>query len=167
MKMESAFIEERKTPAGYRIRVDVSTYEFFVYNEKGKLETPRSSNWKPGTPNKVPRIVFLGLEFGLDHFILGELTFLNTRDGKMIVPYKYEKEPKTILLPVSTLADVTPAIFYRYGFSKEIVKASETGLEFKHVIVDESLPKSELINLKVRYPKLNVFIQKKRISLLK
>lgn len=162
MKMENALIEERKTPAGFRIKVDVSTYEFFVYNQNGKLETPRTSDGKPGMPNKVPRIVFLGAEFGLDHFILGELTFLNARDGKMIIPYQYEKESKTILLPASTMADVAPAILYKYSFSKEIVKATEMGFQFKHVIVDESLPKSEMIYLKLRYPKLNVFIQKKK-----
>lgn len=162
MKMENALIEERKTPAGFRIKVDISTYEFFVYAQNGKLETPRNPDWKPGMPNKVPRIVFLGSGFGLEHFILGELTFLNTREGKMVIPYQYEKEPKTILLPCYTFADIAPALLYKYDLSREIVKATEMGFQFKHVIVDESLPKSEMINLKLRYPNLNIFIQKKK-----
>jgi hypothetical protein len=165
--MEDVLIEERKTPAGFRVKVDVNTYEYFVYTQRGTLETPKMPDWKPGLPVKVPRIVFLGGEFVLNHFILGELTFINSRDGKMIIPYQYgeSKEPKNILLPAYSDSDIVPILVYHYQSYRDIVKATDMGMVFKHVVVDESLPKGEMVNLKVRYPKVNIFIQKKKVSL--
>lgn len=159
-------VEERRTPAGFRVKVDINTYEYFIYNSRGSMEVPKMPEWKPGMPTKVPRIVFLGGEFILNHFILGELTFVHSREGKMAIPYQYgdSKEPKNILLPSFSDSDIMPVILYHYESYKDVVKATDMGMVFRHIIVDESFPKGEMVNLKVRYPKVNIFIQKKKVS---
>jgi hypothetical protein len=165
--MEEIFIEERRTPAGFRVKVDVNTYEYYIYNSKGNLEVPKMPDWKPGIPVQVPRVVFVGGEFNLTHFILGELSFVNSKDGKMSIPYQYgsSKEAKVLYLPAYSECDIMPVILYHYESYKDVLKATERGIVFKHIVVDESFPKNEMVSMKLRYPKVNILIQKKKVSI--
>jgi hypothetical protein len=158
--MDDALIEEKVSPEGYKIKVDLNTYYYSITNPRGHKEVFSS------TQPKVPRIVFLGDGFNLSHFFLGELVFVNAKDRKLIIPYQFRdsKDLKTILLPSHSESDVMPVILYHYFHYKEVVKATEMGYIFKHIIVDESITKSDLVNLKVRYPQVNIYIQKKKNS---
>lgn len=156
-------MEERKTPGGYTVRVHRATMTYEVISRKG-TEIPRSSK-NNSSIVKVPRIIFLGSSFNLSHFRLCDLTYVNSKSGKLQIPYQYEDAPdiKIISVPTGSDSDVLPIIPYQYQSLKEIVHAAEQGLEFQNIIVDESSPKSEMVNLKIRFPTVNILILRKKI----
>ena len=156
-------MEERKTPGGYTLRVHRATMTYEVISRKG-TEVPRSSK-NNSSIVKVPRIIFLGPSFNLSHFRLCDLTYVNSKSGKLQIPYQYEDAPdiKIISVPTGSDSDVLPIIPYQYQSLKEIVHAAEMGLEFQNIIVDESSPKSEMVNLKIRFPTVNILILRKKI----
>ena len=95
----------------------------------------------------------MGSSFNLSHFRLSDLTYVNAKSGKLQVPYQYEgaSDIKIISIPTGSDSDVLPIIPYQYQTLKEIVYASDQGLEFQNIIVDESSPKNEMVNLKIRF----------------
>lgn len=158
--MDDSMIEERKSPLGYLVRVEIKSYKYTIFKPDGELEK------NVGTVNepypKVPKIVFMGKNFQLPHFHLGELIYLNTRKGKMIIPYNHSSAKGDISVGITCFSesDIFPAMLYHYQDLKEFVRANEEGYVFKHAIVDENFPKSDMIHLKIRYSKLNIFIHK-------
>ncbi|MBP6740482.1 MAG: hypothetical protein KA146_10845 [Leptospiraceae bacterium] len=101
----------------------------------------------------------------MSHFRLCDLTYVNSKSGKLQIPYQYEDAPdiKIISVPTGSDSDVLPIIPYQFQSLKEIVHAAEQGLEFQNIIVDESSPKSEMVNLKIRFPTVNILILRKKI----
>jgi hypothetical protein len=155
-------MEERKTPAGFTVRVHRATMTYEVFSKKG-AEVPRNSKSNSSIV-KVPRIIFMGPSFNLSHFRLSDLTYVNAKSGKLQVPYQYEgtSDIKIISIPTGSDSDVLPIIPYQYQTLKEIVFASDQGLEFQNIVVDESSPKNEMVNLKIRFPSVNILILRKR-----
>lgn len=156
-------MEERKTPAGFTVRVHRATMTYEVITRKG-LEIPRNAK-NNSAIIVVPRIIFLGSSFNLSHFRLADLTYVNSKAGKLQIPYQYEgsSDIKIISVPTGSDSDVLPIIPYQYNSLKEIVHAAEQGLEFQNIIVDESSPKNEMINLKIRFPTVNILILRKKV----
>jgi hypothetical protein len=156
-------MEERKTPGGFTLRVHRATMTYEVISRKGP-EVPRNSKTNLSIV-KVPRIIFLGASFNLSHFRLADLTYVNAKSGKLQVPYQYEggSDIKIISVPTGSDSDVLPIIPYQYNSLKEVVHAAEQGLEFQNIIVDESSPKNEMVNLKIRFPSVNILILRKKV----
>ena len=152
-------VQVRKTPQGYLIKVVTDSLRFVVTTPSGTPEVLEGGI----TPVPTPRVIFYGKDFDLSHFSLGDLSFVNTKEKKMIVPYMHggSREMKVIGIPVESWADVHPVILYHFKDSSEIsAQAAVMGLA-KHMVVDESA-KNEMIGFKIRYPKINVYIQKKK-----
>jgi hypothetical protein len=162
--MNQETLEERKTPGGYILRVHRATMTYEVISHKGP-EIPRHSK-NNSTIVKIPRIIFLGHSFNLSHFRLTDITYVNAKSGKLHIPYQYEgtADIKIITVPTGSNSDVLPIIPYQYQILKEIVYAAEQGLEFHDIIVDESSPKNEMVNLKIRFPSVNILILRKKVE---
>ncbi len=154
-------VDERKSPKGFRIRVLLDSLRFTIMTPGGFPELIHGSI----DPIPAPRVVFLGSQFELGHFPLGDLTFVNAKDGKMIIPYQYggSTDMKTILIPADSQADMLPVIIYNFKNTKDITTQSVIMGLSKHIVVDETLPKNEMVGIKVRYPLTNVYIQKKKL----
>jgi hypothetical protein len=56
-----------------------------------------------------------------------------------------------------------PVIIYNFKNTKDIATQSVIMGLAKHIVVDETLPKNEMVGIKVRYPLTNVYIQKKKL----
>lgn len=152
-------VQVRKTPQGYLIKVVTDSLRFVVTTPAGSPEVLEGGI----TPVPAPRVIFYGKEFDLSHFSLGDLNFVNTKEKKMIIPYMHggSREMKVIGIPVESWADVHPVILYHFKDASEIsAQAAVMGLA-KHMVVDESA-KNEMVGFKIRYPKINVYIQKKK-----
>ncbi|MDX1961154.1 MAG: hypothetical protein SFU98_21470 [Leptospiraceae bacterium] len=159
--MSESLIERRISPQGFTIKVDIRTLTFSVYTPKGLKENYPGLNT---ADLAVQRVVFLGDSFHLEHFITGELSFVNSKDSKMNIPYLYggAKEQNTISLPCYTYADITPVILHHYKTAKEIIQIAQSNqLSFKCIIAEET-NKSEIVNLKIRFPQTNIFIIKRK-----
>lgn len=153
-------IEEKKTPKGYVIRIVRDTMRFTITNPAGLTEKMQGS----ATPVPVPKVVFLGNDFDVSHFPQGDLAYVNSKEGKMSISYQHasSRELKTIHIPVETSSDIVPVIMYHFKEIKEFYAQGVLMALIKHIVIDESFPKNDMVSLKIRYPQVNVFIQKKK-----
>ncbi len=163
--MEDTLYEERKTPAGFLVKVRLSKMTYVVFTDKGP-EIPRGSKNK-SIVVPVPKVAFLGEEFDLSHFRLGELNFVNVKGGKMVIPYQHggSKEIKTILLSTGSSSDVLPVVVSHFRSKNELIQKCDEGETFHHLVVDEGLPRTDMVGLKIRYPALNILVIKKKVNL--
>ncbi len=161
--MEESLYEEKKTPAGFLVKVRLSKMTYVVFTAKGP-EIPRGSK-NNSIIVPVPRIVFLGIDFDLSHFQQGELSFVSVKAGKMVIPYQHggSKEVKTIFLNSGSGSDILPVIIFHFKTIQEFIAGSEGGNEFHHLVIDEDFPRQDMVSLKIRFPVLNILIIKRKI----
>jgi hypothetical protein len=162
--MEDNLYEERKTPAGFLVKVRLSKMTYVVFTNSGP-EVPRGSKNKSIVVN-VPRVAFLGEDFNLSHFRLGELSFVNVKAGKLVIPYQhgFSNEIKTIFVSTGSASDVLPVVIYHFKVKEELISACEKGDSFHHLVVDEEIPRTDMVTLKIRYPAMNMLVIKKKIA---
>lgn len=153
-------VQIRKTPQGYLIKVVTESLRYVVTTPAGVSEVLEGGI----TPVPTPRVVFYGKDFDISHFTLGDLSFVNTKEKKMIIPYMHggSREMKVIGIPVESAADMHPVILYHFKESSDVSSQPAILSITKHLVVDESIPKNEMVGFKIRYPKINVYIQKKK-----
>ena len=156
--------EERKTPNGFLVKVRLGKLTYVVFTPKGP-EVPKGAKSNSIIVN-VPRVVFLGDDFNLSHFRLGELSFVNVKAGKLVIPYQHggSRDIKTIFLNSGSESDILPVIIYHFNFVKDISQATEKGIEFHHLVADETLQKNDMVTLKIRFPTVNILLLKKKIN---
>lgn len=160
--------EERKTPGGFLVKVRLAKMTYVVFTQKGP-EVPRGSK-NNSIVVAVPRIVFLGSEFNLAHFRLGEVSFVNVKQGKLVIPYQHSNtgnEVRTIFLNSGSDCDVLPVVVYHFQNNEDLIRSRDQGVEMHHLVLDESYPRQDLITLKIRFPALNMLIVRKKIAVHK
>jgi hypothetical protein len=162
--MEDSLYEERKTPAGFLVKVRLAKMTYVVFTDQGP-EVPRGSKTK-SIVVPVPRVAFLGTDFNLSHFRLGELSFVNVKQGKLVIPYQHglSNEIKTIFVSTGSQSDVLPVIVYHFEEKDALVAECEKSDIFNHLIVDEDIPRTDMVTLKIRFPKMNILVIKKKIT---
>ncbi len=153
-------IEEKKTPKGYIIRIVKDTMRFSITNPAGLPELIQGTP----IPVPVPKVVFIGSNFDIAHFPHGELTYINSKEGKMIISYQHNtsRDLKIIHIPIETQSDIAPIVMYHFIDMKEFNSQGVLMALIKHIVVDDSFPKNDMVALKIRYPQVNVYIQKKK-----
>lgn len=163
MEDEEQLYEERKTPKGYLVKVRLNKLTYVVFTPKGPEVPKGAKNNSIIVP--VPRVVFLGDDFSLSHFRLGELSFVNVKNSKLAIPYQHggAKDIKYIFLNSGSESDILPVIIYHYNTVREVIKSSEAGNSFHHIVSDEGLHRNDMVTLKIRYPLVNILILKKKI----
>ncbi|MCB1142716.1 MAG: hypothetical protein H7A24_04245 [Leptospiraceae bacterium] len=156
--------EERKTPGGYLVKVRLSKMTYVVFTPKGPEVPKGAKNNSIIVP--VPRVVFLGEDFNLSHFRLGDLSFVNVKSGKLVIPYQHgaSREIKTIFLNTGSTSDILPVIVHHYNTPKEVAQLSEQNLDFHHIVADEGLQRNDMVSLKIRYPTVNILLLKKKMT---
>ncbi|MBE7413435.1 MAG: hypothetical protein L6Q54_06535 [Leptospiraceae bacterium] len=160
---EEPLYEEKKTPAGFLVKVRLAKMTYVVFTSRGPEIPKGSKNNSIIVP--VPRIVFLGEDFDLSHFHTGELSFVSVKAGKMVIPYQHggSKEVKTIFLNSGSGSDILPIIIYHFKKTQDFIVGSELNNEFHHLVIDEDFPRQEMVSLKIRFPTLNILIIKRKI----
>jgi hypothetical protein len=156
--------EERKTPAGYLVKVRLNKMTYVVFTPKGP-EIPKGAK-NNSIIVQVPRVVFLGDDFNLSHFRLGELSFVNVKSGKLVIPYQHgaSREIKTIFLNTGSASDILPVIVHHFNSPKEINQLTDDHQDFHHIVADEGLQRNDMVSLKIRFPTVNILILKKKMS---
>ncbi len=156
--------EERKTPEGFLIKVRLSKMTYVVFSPKGP-EVPKGAK-NNSIVVVVPRVVFLGDDFNISHFRMGDLSFVNVKNGKLMIPYQHggSKEIKTINLNSGSESDILPVIVHHYHTLKDLAVLSEKKIEFQHIVADEGLQRNDMVNLKIRYPSVNILLLKKKMN---
>ncbi len=156
--------EERKTPNGFLVKVRLEKSTYVVFTPKGP-EVPKAAK-SNSIIVPVPRVVFLGDDFNLTHFRLGELSFVNVKAGKLVIPYQHggSRDIKSIFLNSGSESDILPVIIYHFNLVREISAATEKGIEIHHIVADEGLLKNDMVTLKIRFPTVNILILKKKIN---
>ncbi|WP_411821370.1 hypothetical protein [Leptospira sp. 'Mane'] len=162
--MDDSVYEERKTPGGYLVKVRLSKMTYVVFTDIGP-EVPKGSK-NNSIVVLVPKVGFFGEDFDLSHFHSGELSFVNVKAGKMVIPYQhgFSNEIKTIFLGTGSQSDALPVIIYHYRNKEELMRAWETGEQVQYLVVDEEIPRSDMVTFKIRYPSLNILVIKKKIN---
>ena len=156
--------EERKTPEGFLVKVRLSKMTYVVFTPKGPEVPKGAKNNSIIVP--VPRVVFLGEDFNLSHFRMGDLSFVNVKNGKLMIPYQHggAKEIKTINLNSGSESDILPVIIYHFSNVKDLSSLTEKNIEFQHIVADEGLQRNDMVSLKIRYPYMNIFLLKKKMG---
>lgn len=156
--------EERKTPEGFLVKVRLSKMTYVVFTPKGP-EVPKGAK-NNSIIVTVPRVVFLGDDFNLSHFRMGDLSFVNVKNGKLLIPYQHggAREIKTINLNSGSESDILPVIIYHFNTLKDLNSLTEKQIEFQHIVADEGLQKNDMVSLKIRYPNVNIFLLKKKMA---
>ncbi|PJE02795.1 MAG: hypothetical protein CK427_06995 [Leptospira sp.] len=164
--MEDTLYEERKTPGGFLIKVRLAKMTYVVFTNDGP-EVPRGSKSK-SIVVPVPRVAFLGSDFNLSHFRLSELSFVNVKAGKLVIPYQHgnSNEIKTIFVATGSASDILPVLVQHFTTKENLVKECEVSEIFHYLIVDEDLPRTDMVTLKIRFPAMNILVIKKKISSL-
>lgn len=164
--MEDTLYEERKTPGGFLIKVRLAKMTYVVFTNDGP-EVPRGSKSK-SIVVPVPRVAFLGSDFNLSHFRLSELSFVNVKAGKLVIPYQHgnSNEIKTIFVASGSASDILPVLVQHFTTKENLVKECEVSEIFHYLIVDEDLPRTDMVTLKIRFPAMNILVIKKKISSL-
>ncbi|EKJ85847.1 hypothetical protein CLV96_3001 [Leptospira meyeri] len=162
--MDDTVYEERKTPAGFLVKVRLSKLTYVVFTDSGP-EVPKGARNNSIVVN-VPRVGFFGDDFDVSHFHLGELSFVNVKAGKLVIPYQhgFSNEIKTIYLGTGSLSDVLPVVIYHYKNKEDLMAAWERGEQAQFLVVDEEIPRSDMVSFKIRYPSMNILVIKKRIN---
>jgi hypothetical protein len=162
--MEDTLYEERKTPGGFLVKVRLAKMTYVVFTNDGP-EVPRGSKNK-SIVVPVPRVAFLGGDFNLSHFRLSELNFVNVKAGKLVIPYQhgFSNEIKTIFVATGSASDILPVLVQHFSTKEDLVKESETSNLYHYLIVDEDLPRTDMVTLKIRFPSMNILVIKKKIS---
>ena len=162
--MEDTLYEERKTPGGFLVKVRLAKMTYVVFTNDGP-EVPRGSKNK-SIVVPVPRVAFLGSDFNLSHFRLSELNFVNVKAGKLVIPYQhgFSNEIKTIFVATGSASDILPVLVQHFSTKEDLVKESETSELYHYLIVDEDLPRTDMVTLKIRFPSMNILVIKKKIS---
>lgn len=164
--MEDTLYEERKTPGGFLVKVRMAKMTYVVFTDEGP-EVPRGSKSK-SIVVPVTRVAFLGSDFNLSHFRLGELSFVNVRQGKLVIPYQYgnSNEIKTIFVSTGSASDVLPIIVFHFSNKEDLIAECDRSEVFHHLVVDEDIPRTDMVSLKIRYQSMNILVIKKKISSL-
>lgn len=162
--MEDTVYEERKTAGGFLVKVRLSKMTYVVFTEDGP-EVPKGAK-NNSIVAIVPKVGFFGEDFDLSHFHLGELSFVNVKAGKMVIPYQhgFSNEIKTIFLGTGSQSDALPVVIYHFKNKEELMHSWEKGDQVQYLVVDEEIPRSEMVTFKIRYPSLNILVIKKRIN---
>ncbi|TGN19729.1 hypothetical protein [Leptospira idonii] len=162
--MEETVYEERKTPGGFLVKVRLSKMTYVVFTDHGP-EVPKGAK-NNSIVAIVPKVGFFGEDFDISHFHLGELSFVNVKAGKMVIPYQhgFSNEIKTIYLGTGSQSDALPVVIYHYRNKEELMRAWESGEQVQFLVVDEEIPRSDMVTFKIRYPSLNILVIKKRIN---
>ncbi|PJZ70759.1 hypothetical protein CH373_07525 [Leptospira perolatii] len=164
MELDSLY-EERKTPGGFLVKVRLAKMTYVVFSPKGPEVPKGSKNQSIVVP--VPKVAFLGGEFDLSHFRLGELSFVNVRQGKLVIPYQHShsgNEVRTVFLSSGSECDILPVIVHHHLGIDDFLKSKETGEEVAYLILDEMFPRQDLVSLKIRFPSLNMLIIKRKVA---
>jgi hypothetical protein len=162
--MDDTVYEERKTPAGFLVKVRLAKMTYVVFSESGP-EVPKGAK-NNSIVSIVPKVGFFGDDFDLSHFHLGELSFVNVKAGKMVIPYQhgFSNEIKTIYLGTGSQSDVLPVVIQHFKDKDALVSSWENGDQVQFLVVDEEIPRSDMVTFKIRYPNLNILVIKKRIN---
>jgi hypothetical protein len=154
-------MEERKTQSGYTLKVRPETLDFSVFHPNGTEELNRNGS----NLFYIPRVVFLGNDFDISHLRIADINYLSARQGKIQIPYQHggSNQVKNIQISTETLSDLVPVQVFQYDSTPNFIKASALVQKgFTHLISDESLPKNDMVSIKIRFPNLSIFIQKRK-----
>ncbi len=162
--MEDNVYEERKTPGGFLVKVRLAKMTYVVFSESGP-EVPKGAK-NNSIVAIVPKVGFFGEDFDLSHFHLGELSFVNVKAGKLVIPYQhgFSNEIKTIYLGTGSQSDALPVVIQHFKNKDELMHAWERGDQVQFLVVDEEIPRAEMVTFKIRYPSLNILVIKKKIN---
>jgi len=162
--IDDAVYEERRTPGGFLIKVRLAKMTYVVFSESGP-EVPKGAK-NNSIVVTVPKVAFFGEEFRVGHFHLGELAFVNVKAGKMVIPYQHggSNEIKSIFLGTGSASDALPVVIFHYPTKEDLMRAWESGEHPHFLVVDEDIPRSEMVTLKIRYPQLNILVIKKKLG---
>lgn len=155
---------EKQTPAGFLVKVRMveNTYTVFKNNVP---EVPRGS--KTGSiVCHVPQVVFMGEEFDLEHYG-EELQFVRVHNMRMQIPYQHglNKAVKNLSLVTGSESDLLPVVVHHFVSLEELFAfLVASGKSHPMVVVDEHIPRKDLINLKLKFPANKVFIVKSQES---
>jgi hypothetical protein len=163
--MEDTSYEERKTPGGFLVKVRLAKMTYVVFTDNGP-EVPRGAKNNSIVVN-VPKVAFLGDDFHLTHFRLGELSFVNVKSGKLVIPYQHSSsnEIKTIFLNTGSNSDILPVLIHHFPKKEGLIAAYDKGESFHHLVIDEDIPRSDMVSLKIRYPMMNILVIKKKLGI--
>ena len=156
--------EEKTTPKGFLIKIKADKSHYIVFTSSGP-EIPKNTRGQ-SINVKIPRVVFIGKSFDVSHFDYGQINYVNVKSSKMAIPYAHgdSREIKSIFLNSGSQSDVLPVIIYYFRDASQLDEKSADGKMYDHVIIDDDFERASMVKLKIRYPRLNILIIKKKVT---
>jgi len=140
--------EELTTAGGNLIKLKPD-YTCIVYLGGTSPEIPNSNSKSMDQP--IPRIVFIGSRFQIEHADGSILLFKNI-SGKIRLPYRLDGSDREshIKLGCNSRSDEFPVQVNRFDTIKRFVGQAESGLQNLYLILDPSIHRRELVNLHLK-----------------
>ncbi|MCE9598421.1 MAG: hypothetical protein K8S54_10675 [Spirochaetia bacterium] len=138
-----------KTPGGWLLRIQA---------DAGTCEVLRGGRVEPGQGgaalHAIPEVVFVGLFESPQT----QIQIFSNRKGKLSVPYRLRGHTSEnhLVIPSYSEADQFPARLRLEVDTKGLV--GERASPGRFAVLDESIPRIELVTLKVKNPGLNVLV---------
>lgn len=157
MYESSAQDREVSTPAGYliKIRADQKSCIVHIGNEPEIATGPRGSSMEQA----IPHVLFIGTALQLD-LPLGRIELVENRAGRLQVPYRLEGQTRRLSLSCASKSDRFPVQVQLYDTVKQFMSREGGGHPYRFMVLDESVPRIDMVTLKSRNPDARIVILK-------
>jgi hypothetical protein len=150
---------EKLTPGKFllKIRLEKMTYTVFFEN---KPEIPSDTTEK-SIVCRLPHIVFIGENFDIRHYSPG-INYVKVDRKRMLIPYRYgyQKNIRNLSIYTGSNSDLLPVKVSQFMNAKELMEFLQITNHKIIVIIDEDFQRLDLVQMKIKFPKLQIMIVK-------
>ena len=151
---------ELTTRSGCFIRVRPSRRTCIIHINN-QPEIVKIAEGRTSMEQNVPYVVFIGPEFRM---LLppGRLQLVENRRGRIAIPYELGESPKQrfINLSCASESDEFPVQVMAYPGVKQFISREGEGHPYRYVVLEQSVPRIDMVTLKVKNPDARILILK-------
>lgn len=146
---------EERTRGGVLIKIKPARLHCIVFFQN----KPENSSIDGSMEQTIPAIAFIGKNFSLT-LPVGEISLVPSRGGRLAVPYRLSSSPgdKHLSLSCGSASDQFPVLLKHYESPRQFLSGEGSGHPFRYLVLDQSVPRIDMVTLKVKNPEAQMLI---------
>ena len=146
---------EEQTRGGYLVKIKPQKLLCIVFIQN----KPETSSLEQSMEQAIPAIVFIGKNFELA-LPAGQISMVPNRGGRLSVPYRLTSSPgeKHLALSCGSSSDQFPVLVKHYESPRQFLTGEGPGHPFRYLVLDQSVPRLDMVTLKVKNPEAQMLI---------
>jgi hypothetical protein len=150
---------ELTTRSGYFIKIRPARRTCIIHIDN-QPEVVTLSGGRTSMEQPVPYVVFIGPDFVMQ-LPAGELHLVDNRRGRVAIPYQLsDRSQRFISLSCPSQSDQFPVQVQHYPGVKQFVSREGEGHPYRYVVLDQDIPRIDMVTLKVKNPDARILILK-------